>query len=169
MIRDKLLNADKTQDQIMLDDYALRMTNTTFNKVFRFFKGISKPTASGIERPIHETFILETSLKENLESYFGHQCDFISERMFNMLSDGVPMRRIYFREFLEKFYWPLFTDQTNHRQKLQIVFNMLDLDKDGILTSNDLLTSWELVPPASKFGLEIAIFLEHYYTHVLRV
>ena len=93
----------------------------------------------------------------------------MAERLFPLLSDKVPFRRIYFKEFIDKFYTPLCTDQTNPREKVRFIFNMLDHDRDGILTSYDLLSSWELVPPASKFGHEISIYIEHYYNHVLKV
>jgi hypothetical protein len=49
LVRERILNTEKTEDQLKLEDYSVRMTNTTFNKLLRFFKAISKPPASGMD------------------------------------------------------------------------------------------------------------------------
>lgn len=52
----------------------------------------------------------EKSFKAGFEDYFGHKCKFLVVRLFSVLSDRAPFKRLYFREFMDQFYWPLFTD-----------------------------------------------------------
>jgi hypothetical protein len=43
-----------------------------FQKIVRFFKAVSVPTARGIDRPLHQMFMTRESLFTHMPIYFGH-------------------------------------------------------------------------------------------------
>ncbi len=77
------------------------------------------------------------SFEKNLPKYMGHKCDFLVQRLFHFLSDGVKIARVYFRQFLDKFYFTLWS--TDSRVKQKFVFGLLDIDGDGLIKGPDLM------------------------------
>ena len=54
-----------------------------------------------------------------------------------MLSEGQKHKRIYFDDFIEKLYTPLFNSA--NMVKANFMFQMLDFDEDGYLHASDLV------------------------------
>jgi Ca2+-binding EF-hand superfamily protein len=113
-----------------------------------------------LEQP--KAYITADSFENNLPKYMGHKCDFLTIRLFSYLSDGVKIARVYFRDFLEKFYCLLWTSDA--REKSRFVFSLLDTDGDGVIGGPDLIKCQELVDMDSKFGRELQYLLDHYVT-----
>lgn len=113
-----------------------------------------------LEQP--KAYITADSFENNLPKYMGHKCDFLTIRLFSYLSDGVKIARVYFRDFLEKFYFLLWTSDA--REKSKFVFSLLDTDGDGVIGGPDLIKCQELVDIDSKFGRELQYLLDHYVT-----
>lgn len=55
------------------------------------------------------------------------------------------------------------------REKSKFVFNLLDIDGDGIISGPDLTICQEDVDMDSKFGQEIQFLLDHYVRTQLRI
>ena len=106
-----------------------------------------------------------------MPKYFGHRCDFLVEGIFSILSDGTKFdkveltaqgwkigqsealskaSRVYFKTFIERFYFALWNENPREREKL--IFSLLDFDRDGIITGKDLTRCYEMVDTDSKFG-----------------
>ena len=132
-----------------------------------FFRAVSPTTISGLDLPEHEVGATRESLKTGLPEYFGHKVDFLGERLHGYLTDNCPLKKVYFADYLQKIYNPLNDWIVPQRDKMQIIFDLLDWDQDGILKGKDLLTTWRLVPHESKFGQEINTLIAHYFdTHI---
>ena len=65
------------------------------------------------------------------------------------------MRRIFFNEFIEKFYNVLISTSASNREKSSFIFKMMDFDLDGKLSAIDLLKTFEKCSFDSKFGVEL--------------
>ena len=109
-----------------------------------------------------KAYITADSFENNLPKYLGYKCDFLTIRLFSYLSDGVKIARVYFRDFLEKFYCMLWIGDS--REKSKFVFNLLDTDGDGVIGGPDLMKYQEQVDMDSKFGRELQYLLDHYVT-----
>ena len=70
--------------------------------------------------------------------YYGHKTDFLSERMYKILSDGVTLRRIYVTDFIKLFYFPLYFEDKN-KSRNKFALDLLDLDGDGNISPKDLV------------------------------
>jgi len=87
--------------------------------------------------------------------------------LFHFLSDGVKIARVYFRTFVDKFYFTLWS--TDPRVKQKFVFNLIDIDGDGLIKGPDLMKCEEMIDMDGKFGREIKILLDHYVKTHLRI
>lgn len=76
-----------------------RIGETQYRKLLRFFKNICK---NPVESKDSGLFMTQESLTKKLKNHFGHKCDFLSGRLYYIFSNNVNLKRIYFREFIEK-------------------------------------------------------------------
>jgi Ca2+-binding EF-hand superfamily protein len=75
------------------------------------------------------------------------------QRIFALLSDGIKLSRVYFKTFIEKFYFRLWHEHPREREKF--IFDLLDWDGDGIIKQKDLIQTLSLIDFDSKFGQEL--------------
>jgi Ca2+-binding EF-hand superfamily protein len=95
------------------------------------------------------------SIEKGVNKYFGHKCTFFGQRLYAILSKGIQMRRIFFNEFIERFYNVVIRPESSNREKSSFIFNMMDFDNDGKLGAIDLLKTFEKCSFDSKFGIEL--------------
>ncbi len=76
-------------------------------------------------------------MEKKLKLYFGHRCDFLSERFYFFLSGNMPSSRIYFKAFYDKLQQTLFSPLL--RDQMKFFFTFLDIDYNGLLNGPDLL------------------------------
>ena len=91
-----------------LIQYKNKLGERTFKKFMRFFRNVSKNPAEPIDSLV---FLTQESLDKKLKNHFGHKCglkkDFLANRLYYILSDHVNLKRIHFKDFLDKIYNPL--------------------------------------------------------------
>ena len=68
--------------------------------------------------------------------------------------------RIYFDDFIDQFYTPLFDSPPI--EKALFMFRMLDFDNDGFLDARDLDKAQEFVDKQSDFGAELSKLTSYY-------
>lgn len=92
-----------------------------------------------------------------MPKYWGHECDFLTKSLFRVLSeakqDAIQLSRVYFHQFIEKFYMALTLEVL--RDRMKFCFKMIDTDGDGVINGTDLKRCVELVNMDSKFGIEL--------------
>ena len=86
--------------------------------------------------------------------YFGHKTDFLSERLYKLMSQGITLRRIYMIDFIKLFYFPLYYEDKN-KSRNKFVLDLLDLDGDGNISPKDLVQLEDQIDPQSKAGQEL--------------
>jgi len=90
-------------------------------KIIRFFIALSTtPEAEQID--IGSVFLTEESIMKNCKEYFGHPCEFFSRRFYAILSLNSPMKRIFFKVYVEKFYEVFLKEGNTNRQKSSFIF-----------------------------------------------
>ena len=142
----------------------MAVTPLVFADIWRFFHFLRQNINEEVE---HKVFVTQNSLKLNLSKYFGHRTDFLNERLYMMLSDGKPCRRIFIDDFIEKFYQPLW-EADDPLARARFMFTMLDFDGDGYLLASDLVRALELIDGASDFGQEFQKIVDFYVTTHLK-
>jgi Ca2+-binding EF-hand superfamily protein len=85
-------------------------------------------------------YLTQETLNKKLKIHFGHKCDFISRRLYFFLSDNINLKRISFKDFLDKM-WFMWDDTTDRREVMKFAFKVYDIDNDGILEGMDLLNA----------------------------
>ena len=50
------------------------------------------------------------SIFKKLKTHFGIKCDFLANRFYSYLSDNTPARKIFFKEFVDKVYLTILSD-----------------------------------------------------------
>lgn len=70
-------------------------------------------------------------MERQIAKYWGHECDLLSQNLFRVISGGVKFSRVYFAQFIEKFY-NILTNEV-YRERMKFCFNIFDVDQDGIL------------------------------------
>jgi hypothetical protein len=98
----------------------------------------------------------------NCKEYFGHQCEFFSRRLYEILARSVPLKRIYFNEYIQRFYNIFLKEGNNNKERSSFIFQMIDYDGDGVLNAIDLLNAFEIISMSSKFGKEIHALMVWY-------
>ena len=78
-----------------------KIGETLYKKFLRFFKNVCKNPADPKESQL---FLTQESILKKLKNHFGHKCEFLSMRLYYVLSDNINLKRIFFKEFLEKIY-----------------------------------------------------------------
>ena len=128
-------------------------------KVTRFFMALSTtPDADQISIGI--VFLTEESIMNNCKEYFGHPCEFFSKRFYDIIAENVSMKRIFFKDYIEKFYNILIKAGNNNRTRSSFIFKMIDFDQDGELSAIDLLNTFEQISVKSKFGREVHTLMQ---------
>lgn len=158
--------------------------------MWRFFSAICPPLQPPFtEREPHKSYLTFESLQKFLPIYFGPKCDFLVQGIFSILSDysdphytmkrekgidqiveivdDIKLQRIYFKTFLERFYFKLWHE--NPREREEFIFKLIDHDKDGIITGHDILKCYEFIDIDSKFGEEIQLLDQHYIKTHLKI
>ena len=123
-----------------------------FEKLSRFFTALSVDPE---ETELPRVFCTLDSIKENCKKYFGQNCEFFTERLHAIISENMPIKRINFKDFKEKFYDILLEPENSSKVKTSFIFQMLDFDSDGVLNATDLLRTFEAVSMDCKFGREL--------------
>lgn len=80
-------------------------------------------------------FLTKESILENYQRVFSIFSETLALRFYNILSDGVNMKRIYLPKYLATVY-PLFNGTLV--DKNYFVFRLYDGDNDGLLQSGDI-------------------------------
>lgn len=60
-------------------------------------------------------------------------------------------------------------EKGEYRDKMRFCFNLLDIDRDGILDAVDLETLCEITNLDCTFGKELQLYLDHYSVTNLRI
>ena len=132
---------------------------TDYENLSRFFIAISNDPD---EKDVASVYLTAASILKNCPKYWGHPCEWFATRLHEILSDNVPIKRIYFRTFKEKFYDTLISTQNSNRHRTAFIFKMLDVDGDGMLNETDLLKAFEMNSMQSKFGKELHRMMKWY-------
>jgi len=96
-----------------------------FKKISRFYLGISKHPE---ETNVAKTYLTKESINDNCKTYFGHKCDFFSQRLYAVLSGNIDMSRITFVSLIEKFYNIFVKSDNSYRMRSGFIFQMLDFN-----------------------------------------
>lgn len=51
---------------------------------------------------------------KKMRAHFGHKIEFFAERLYMVLSDNTNLRRITFKNFIDKMYETLFSEDEWH-------------------------------------------------------
>ena len=135
----------------------MNMDEKDFELLTRFFTGISEDPE---ETELSRVYLTFDSIMRNCPKYWGHPCEWFARRLHGILSENVPVKRIYFKTFKEVFYDNLINPQNTNKVKTSFIFKMLDVDQDGVLNVTDLLRSYELISMDSRFGKELHRMME---------
>ena len=138
----------------MLDEMEVAIGEDNFRKIWKFFSSICAPPLApynSLEQT--KACITYESMTEKFPLFWGHECTFLKEQLFRVLSNDCKISKIYFKQFIERFYHPVFSTDSRIRQNF--VFRLLDADMDGILKAQDLMIASTQINGDSKFGQEI--------------
>ena len=83
----------------------MRLTPSVYDPLFRFFDFMKHNTG---ERNESRCYLTEQSILQKLNKYFGHKTTLLDQRLYYLLANGQKNKRIYFDQFIESFYVPLF-------------------------------------------------------------
>ena len=147
--RQNLLNKDP--EQTILEELEGAIGEDNYKKIWHFFKSIcAPPLAPYTVLEQTKAFITRESMMEKFPVFWGHECVFLKEQLFRVLSNDCSLGKIYFKQFIEKFYQQVFN--TDSRVRQNFVFRLLDTDMDGVLKAKDLTVAATQVNCDSKFG-----------------
>ena len=149
-VRELLMKEHLTDKEKKLEELSIMITESVYNKLWRFFNFVKHNVN---EKNQSKCYMTKESLKLNLKKYFGHKTTFLDARLYSVLSDGQVNRRLYFDQFIEKFYIPLF--EKPPIVKANFMFKMLDFDGDNYLHASDLVEAQEIIDELSDFGEEL--------------
>ena len=140
VFQERYYQLHKTKEQAILEEFQEDLGEETFNKLWNFFKFISGHPPPPYEQwETHTAFTTQDKVRRLLPKWWGHPCDFLKEVMFqSMSSQNNSLARLYFFEFIPKFWIPLTSRSAEFKERMRIVFNMLDFDGDGFLKAQDL-------------------------------
>eukprot|EP00347_Sterkiella_histriomuscorum_P021107 403335227 len=137
-------------------------------------------------------YISKDSMMKNMHELFGVQNDYFGEMIYKYLSNGAEKKRISLLTWLQKFklFWPkkqdddyehmiLRQNSLNYYQKCQqelekilqlnkIAFEILDFDKDGILSVLDLIRIQDNFSSSSELAIEMNKIMEMYKNKNIR-
>lgn len=154
------LNKNKTRDQADIEEYQERYEKD-YNRMWRVFHALCVPVPKPYDKwEHHKAYINFESMERNLPNYLGHECDFLSQHLFRHLSNDCKIGRVYFKTWLDEIFAPLWLKEP--RDKMHLVFKLLDTDNDGILKASDLTSVAELINIDSRFGREVQMLMDHY-------
>ena len=156
-VRRKIEREHQTEKEKKLIHMKVQLTPTVYDELFRFFTFLKYNLN---EQKDYKCYLTENSILAHLRRYFGHKTTFLDARLYYMLSDGQKHKRIYFDDFIEKFYTPLFNSA--NMVKANFMFQMLDFDEDGYLHASDLVQAQQYVDEMSDFGEELQSLTSHY-------
>ena len=156
-VRERLMLENLTEKEKKLAEMKIMITGTTYDQLWRFFDFMKYNVN---EKNQSKCFMTQDSLRLNLKKYFGHKTNFLDARLYSVLSDGQVNRRIYFDQFIEQFYIPLF--EKPPIVKANFMFKMLDIDGDGYLHASDLVEVQDIIDELSDFGEEVTKLSQYY-------
>ena len=167
IFKDRYNLAMKTPMQTMLEEQYQYSIGDDYLKMWRFFEALCEPPQPPFTKlEKHTAFITYDSMLRFLPKYWGHECEFLAKSLFRVLSNDCRLAHVMFKDFLDRFYSVLWKTEDN-RPKMQLVFRMLDIDSDNVITGIDLQRVKEQISIDSKFGQEVSILLQHYMeTHI---
>lgn len=157
MLKERFEKETQTEKEKKLQEMRVILTPQVFDPLWRFFE-FHKHNVN--EKVMSKVYMTEQSIRANLKKYFGHKSALLEARLYYILSDGLPNRRIYMETFIEKFYKPMFEEPPVI--KAQFMFKMLDFDEDGYLHASDLVKAQDFCDELSEFGEEIAKLANYY-------
>ena len=116
-----------------LNRMRLLLKEPVYNDLFRFFDFLKH---NDKEKNQSKCYLTKKSIRLNLRKYFGHETKFLDKRLYKILAQGQKNVRIFFDDFVEQFYTPLFNSPPI--EKAIFMFRLLDFDNDGYLDARDL-------------------------------
>jgi hypothetical protein len=130
-----LLNKDP--EQTLYEEIESNIGEENYKKIWKCFESLCAPPLAPytVLEPT-KAFITYETMMNKLPTYWGHECTFLKEQLFRVLSNDCKLAKIYFKQFIDKFYMPVFSNDIRTRQNF--VFRLLDADMDGVLRANDL-------------------------------
>lgn len=140
---DKYRRDNKTKEDIELEDLIVQIGETGFSKLWRFFVALSKNGQHETQKT--QVYLTQDSIAKNFSAYYGHKTDFMDKRFYMVLTGGKTLRRIYINDFIKKFYFPLYGNETTIKLKNKFALDLLDLDLDGNLSTKDLVNLEEMI------------------------
>ena len=157
-MKDLIIKEHMNARQKRIEELKVRVTPSNYELIWRFFHFLRQNINEDAE---HKVFLTEHSLRLNLSKYFGHKTDLLDDRLYIVLADGRPAKRIFIDDFIEKFYVPLWEDE-DPLARARFMFKMLDYDGDGYLHASDLVRAQEAVDTGSDFGQELQKLVDFY-------
>lgn len=146
-IKERIEKELLTEKEKTLREARVRITPHIYDPLFRFFDFLKHNTG---ETNQSRCYLTEQSILQKLNKYFGHKTSLLDERFYYLLANGEKNKRIYFDQFIDNFYIPLF--ESAPILKAQFMFRMLDFDGDGYLHASDLVQAQGFLEEESDFG-----------------
>ncbi len=81
------------------------MGEDNFRKIWKFFKSICAPPLAPytVLEPT-KAFITYESMMEKFPLFWGHECNYLKEQLFRVLSNDCKLSKINFKQFIDRFY-----------------------------------------------------------------
>ena len=162
-IKERIEKEFLTEKEKILREARVRITPHIYDPLFRFFDFLKHNTG---ETNQSRCYLTEQSILQKLNKYFGHKTTLLDERFYHLLANGEKNKRIYFDQFIDNFYIPLF--ESAPLLKAQFMFRMLDFDGDGYLHASDLVQAQGFLEEESDFGQEIKKLTTYYIQTYLK-
>ena len=156
-LRRKFENQMLSEREKYLKRMRLLLKEPVYNDLFRFFDFLKH---NDKEKNQSKCYLTKNSIRNNLRKYFGHETKFLDKRLYKILAQGQKNVRIYFEDFVQQFYTPLFDSPPI--EKAIYLFRLLDFDNDGYLDARDLDKAEQFVDKQSDFGAELSKLTTYY-------
>ena len=156
-LRRKFENQMLSEREKYLNRMRLLLKEPVYNDLFRFFDFLKH---NDKEKNQSKCYLTKNSIRNNLRKYFGHETKFLDKRLYKILAQGQKNVRIYFEDFIQQFYTPLFDSPPI--EKAIYLFRLLDFDNDGYLDARDLDKAEQFVDKQSDFGAELSKLTTYY-------
>ena len=97
--------------------------------------------------------LLEENFTRNIKYVIGTDCPYFGKLLFLYLGGGFDRARINLQDWFK--FFGSFADDDDRLTQQQLCFDVLDIDRDGLLNILNLLHLYKNLPPTSALGMEI--------------
>ena len=117
-----------------IDVWRYKLPEKTFDKIFRGFKSLCKNHDDENAKE-YQFFMTEASMQRNFNRQFGYKNDFLASRIYNIITNGVKDKRVFFPSYLKSMNALI---NGSEQMKQRFIFKIYDIDGDTLLGGTDL-------------------------------